>query len=227
MATPPLPASNCVRVRLIGNEGTGNEWGNRFYLGYSGSAPTGANCVTLAGDIAAAWATHIAPLVNPSQALEEVDVLDISTLTGLSGQWTGNNAGSEGSGNNLPVQCSSNIEFDIARRYRGGKPRIYLPPPSSGVQASASKWSNSFVTSLNNGFSAFQTEIAALSVGAMGTLSHVNVSYYQGYTNVEIPGSRAYAQPKYRTTALVDTITGYSAKAEISSQRRRRTSTTP
>lgn len=212
---------------MVGNEGTGMEWGNRIYLSYSGSAPTAANCATLASDVASAWASHISPLVNPSQALEEVDVLDIATLSGLSGQWTGTNAGSEGSGTNLPVQCASNIEFNIERRYRGGKPRIYLPPPSSGVQVSAAKWTNTFVTDLNNGFGAFITELNGLSIGAMGTLAHVNVSYYQGYTNVEIPGSRAYAQPKYRDIALIDSIVGYSAKAEISSQRRRRTATTP
>lgn len=203
------------------------EWGNRFYLMYAGSAPTGANCTTLATDISSAWGTHLAQTANPSLALEEVDVLDIATDSGFSGQWTGTIDGTEASGTNLPAQVAQTIEFNIARRYRGGKPRIYLPQPTSGVQTTAAKWTNTWVTDLNTYFAAFMAQITALSIGAMGTLTHVNLSYYQGYTNVEVPGRRAKAVPTYRPVALVDVISGYSAKAVISSQKRRRTATTP
>lgn len=227
MATPPLPDIPCVRVRLSGNLGTNAEWGNRFYLAYSGSAPTGANCVTLAGDIATIWAEHIAQAVNPSNALEEVDVLDIATDMGLSGQWTGNEPGTEGSGANMPLQVATTVEYNIARRYRGGKPRIYLPPASMGMASNEVAWSNAFVTDLESWVPAFFSDIAATSVGAMGTLKHVNLSYYQGYTNVEVPGTRAYAKPTYRPVAIHDDIVGYSPKKIMSSQRRRRTATTP
>ena len=226
MTAPPLPDTPTVRVRLIGIDGVGNFFGSRIYLSYAGSAPTGANCTTLAGDIEAAWATHLAPLLNENCALTEVDVLDIATDSGLSGQWTGSAAGSR-AGSELPIQCALGIEYGIGRRYRGGKPRGYWPFGVAADQSDPSHWSSTFITAANSAFEAFMAEVVALSVGAMGTLTHVNLSYYKGFTNITNSSGRERAVPTYRASAIHDDIVGYSAKSVISSQRRRRTSTTP
>ena len=72
MTTPPLPASPCLKVNLDYTQSDGYEGGSRFYLGYSGSAPTGANCITLAGDIEAAWLAHLAGLSpTPAKAADK------------------------------------------------------------------------------------------------------------------------------------------------------------
>lgn len=224
MTAPPLPASPCVRVKLDYNLGEGGTSGNRLYFSYSGSAPTGANCTTLAGDVASAWNTNLAPLISEQFALKEVDVLDIATDSGLSGQWTGSDGGTR-SGTSLPWQVATNIEFNISRRYRGGKPRIYLPPGVESDLLTQASYQSSFVSAANSGFAAFIAAIEALSIGAMGTLAHVNLSYYKGFTNVTNPSGRTRAVPTYRTSALLDTISGYSCKALLSSQKRRRTAT--
>lgn len=226
MTPVPLPDVPCVRVRLIYNEGAPAESGNRFYLSYTGSAPSGANCATLAGDVAAAFATDLAPLIDGTYALEEVDVLDIATDSGLSGQWTGSHAGGK-TGASLSANAATNVEFGIARRYRGGKPRFYLPPSTSPDLTSVTHWSSTFVGDVSTGVASFFAALEALSVGSMGTLQHVNLSYFKGFTNVTTPSGRERAVPTYRATALHDNITGYFAKAVVGSQRRRRTSTTP
>jgi hypothetical protein len=226
MTTPPLPASPCLRVRLILNGENPLDLGNRLFFSYGGTAPTGANCTALAGDIAAAWASDLAPLTPDNYSLGEVDVLDIASDSGLSGQWTGSDPGTR-AGSYLPVNCAVNVEFDIARRYRGGKPRMYLSP---GVQAdlvSQGDWGNGFVTQVNTGVAAFFAAIEATVIGAVGPLKHVNLSYYKGFTNVTNSSGRERAVPTYRASALVDPIVGYSAKQVVGSQRRRRTSTTP
>lgn len=226
MTVVPLPDTPCVRVRLVMNEGDVGEGGNRFFLSYSGSAPSGANCATLASDISSAWGTNIAPLVSSNNGLSEVDVLDIATDTGLSGQWTGSVAGSR-SGTALPVQTCVNVEFGIARRYRGGKPRWFQYAGVYGDEATGASWSSTFIGEVNSGVEAFFAAIAALSVGSMGTLTHVNLSYYKGFTNITNSSGRERAVPTYRATALHDNITGYACKAIQGSQRRRRTATTP
>lgn len=226
MTVVPLPDTNCVRVRQVWNEGTNGEGSNRFYLAYAGSAPTPGNCSTIASDIAAAWASHLAPLANNYVTLNEVDVLDISTDTGNSGQWTGSNGGSRGT-DNLPDNCAVNIEFGIARRYRGGKPRIYLAAPIQTDQGNPSAWSTDFLTAAASGWAAYIAEVVALSVGAVGALEHINLSYYKGFTNIMNSSGRERAVPTYRATALSDPVESYSVKAIIGSQRRRRTSTTP
>lgn len=226
MTVVPLPDTPCVRVRLIYNEGSPGEGGNRFYLKYSGSAPSGANCSDLASAIAEQWNDQLATLVSTAYGLKEVDVLDIATDSGLSGQWTGSHSGSR-SGNWLPDSVATNIEFNIARRYRGGKPRMFLPPPIQSDLNTQSAYTGSFVSEVQTGIDTFFLAVSEESIGSMGTLGHVNLSYYKGFTNITNSSGRERAVPTYRATALHDDVTGYSPKTVIGSQRRRRTSTTP
>jgi hypothetical protein len=225
MTVVPLPASSCVRVRLIYNQLDGAEAGSRFYLSFTGGSASHADLNTLASDIATAWETNLAALVSDQFTLVEVDILDLTTDSGNSGLWTGTHTGGL-SGSILPDQCATNIEFNIGRRYRGGKPRMYMPPPDVSKLSDPAHFTSGFVTDMNTGMSAFFAAIAALSVGSLGTLAQVNLSYYQGFTNVTNSSGRTRAAPKYRTTAKLDTITGYSTKALLSSQRRRRNATT-
>lgn len=226
MAAVPLPDVPCVRVRLIYNTQASKAAGNRFYVSYAGAAPSAATLNTLATSIEGLWGSAIAPLIATEYSLNEVDVLDIATDAGASGSWTGEEAGTR-SGTGLPDQCAVNIEFDIARRYRGGKPRIFFPPPVDTDLFSPAEYNAAFVTAATTGVEAFFSGIEALTPGTMTSLTHVNLSYYKGFTNYTPPSGRARAVPTYRPEALHDDITGYSVKEIIGSQRRRRTSTTP
>jgi hypothetical protein len=104
---------------------------------------------------------------------------------------------------------------------------MFLPPGVWDDLENQTSWNADFVSALNSGVEGFFSEIAGLSVGGMGTLAHVNLSYYKGFTNIANSSGRERAVPTYRATALLDTVTGYSAKVKVGSQRRRRTSTTP
>lgn len=220
----PLPASPCLRARLDYTSPAGTLGGSRIFLSYAGSAPTAANCVTLATDIATAWSTTIANLTTSDWALTEVDVLDIATDSGASGVWQGTHDGTI-TPPALPDQVATNCEFVIARRYRGGKPRMFIPPAGAGQLANNNSYTSGFVTDINVQLAAFFTAVEALSVGAVGALAHVNLSYYKGFTNITNSSGRERAVPTYRTAALLDTVTGYKGKALLSSQRRRRTAT--
>lgn len=226
MTPVPPPASPCVRVRLIYNTYADKAAGSRFYLSYSGSAPTAANCSALALAIGNAWGTDMAPLIANDYGLAEVDVLDIATDSGLSGNsvvgWSASR-----SGTGLIDQAAVNVEFDIARRYRGGKPRMFWPPGVTSDLANPSTWSGDYQGEFNTGVASFFAAVTAESIGAMGTLAHVNLSYYKGFTNVTNSSGRERAVPTYRTAALLDSVSGYNTKPVLGSQRRRRTSTTP
>lgn len=225
MTVVPLPASPCLRVRLIYNQLDGAEAGSRFYLSFTGGSASTADLNTLAADIATQWNTHLASLISEQFTLVEIDVLDLTTDSGNSGLWTGTHTGTLG-GSILPDQVATNIEFDIGRRYRGGKPRMYLPPADVTQLLDPAHYTAAFVTAGNTAINAFMAAIAALAVGSLGTLAHCNLSYYQGFTNVTNSSGRTRAAPKYRATAKLDTVTGYSTKALLSSQRRRRQATT-
>jgi hypothetical protein len=199
--------------------------GSRFYLSYSGSAPSAANCVTLATDIATSWASRLAGSVYELITLSEVDVLDIATDSGASGTVSVSHAGTLGGGA-LTANACTNIEYQIARRYRGGKPRMYLPPPDDSAILSIDKWTTGFVSSVTTAITDFFADIEGFTVGSMGVLEHVNLSYYKGFVNVENSSGRERAAPTYRDSALLDPVTGYVVKQVVGSQRRRRTATT-
>lgn len=224
MTAPPLPAIPCLRVRLDYTQSDGFRGGNRFFFSYSGAAPSGANCTALAGSVATAWAATVGTFINGSWALTEVDVLDIATDSGLSGQWTGNEAGTGGT-DKAPSELAVGVEFDIARRYRGGKPRCYWPPSVIANLADPAHWNNTLLGVAGPETIAFFAAVEGLTEGTTVVVDHVNLSYYKGFTNVTNSSGRTRAAPSYRATALVDTIEGYTAKAEISSQKRRRLAT--
>jgi len=214
-----------MRIRLDYTDADDALAGSRFFLSYAGAAPTAGNCAAIATDVAAAWATHMAPLIIANYSLTEVDVIDIASYTGASGQWTGSNAGGD-EGTPIASQVATNVEFGIARRYRGGKPRMFFPPPSIAAKLNDGTWTTTFVGEVNTAVAAFFTEIEAISVGAVGALAHVNLSYYSGFTNHTNTSGRERAVPTYRTAALVDTVNGYSCKARMGSQKRRRAAST-
>lgn len=226
MTVVPPPASPCVRAQLVYHHVEGTEAGSRFFLSYSGAAPSPANCVTLANDIVTAWGADIASLVAPDWTLQSVDVLDIATSGGASGISTSTADGSR-SGDALPFQVATNVQYEIARRYRGGKPKMYLPPGVWTDTLTGATWQNAYVAAVQSGVPAFFAAIEADTVGSMGTLAHVNLSYYSGFKNIINSSGRERAVPTYRTAALLDTVTGYLVHAELASQRRRRLATTP
>lgn len=226
MTQPPLPASPCLRVRLVYAGNANTELGNRFYLSYAGAAPTAGDCTAIAAGVEAAWVATAGTQIDGIYALTEVDVLDIASYVGLSGQWIGNEPGTN-VGTGTVGQVAMNVEFDIARRYRGGKPRIYWPPGTTGDIADEGHWTPDYITAVGTQTAAFFAQVEAISQGAVGVLKHVNLSYYESFTNIENSSGRMRAVPKYRAAALVDVVNGYAPKAVLGSQRRRRTSTTP
>ena len=225
MTTPPLPASPCLKCSLGYTHDSGLKAGSRFFIKYAGSAPTGSDCATFAATIASTWLGDLAGAVNPDWVLSEVDVLDIASHDGASGLWSGDHAGTV-SGTPMPAQTAANVEYTIARRYRGGKPRMYLPPSVMGNLVNDVAWTSAWATTLGTAVENFFTDLGTTGPGATGAISHVNVSYYEGFQNVTNTSGRTRAAPKYRAVASVDAVTGYQGHQEISSQRRRRVSTT-
>jgi hypothetical protein len=228
---PSPPTVQAVRVRLDYLNSDGFTAGNRFFITYSGSAPTAANCVTFAGDIGTDWAAHMAAQITTDWSLVEVDVQDLASSAGAFGTSTTVHNATR-STPAMPTQCAVNVELQIARRYRGGKPRIYFPTPDTGAQFNAAEFSGAFKTQEDTAVAAFFAAVEGHSIGSMGTLAHANVSFYHGHDTQQPPAGRwrgpGYKYPPlYRTTALVDPVVGYDTKIVIGSQRRRRTATTP
>lgn len=224
-ALPDVP--NVLRVEYLYELGASKRGGDREYYLYSGSAPDSATCDTIATAIQSAYSANLLSLLSNGLDLLEITVTDLSSTSGGQGSWTGELNGTR-DGAPVTVDAAVNLQFIIARRYRGGKPKAYLP---FGIQSDLSSdvvtWNAAFTDAVNTQWGAFDTAVLAISESGTTLTQHVSVSYYEGFTSVLNPiTGRTRDVPKLRSGGpLVDTITGHVAKPEISQQRRRRTST--
>lgn len=160
--------------------------------------------------------------VNGSVFLEEVDTIDISTLSGAGGSHIASSAGG-GGGNRGPAQACVNINWAIARRYRGGKPKTFLPGATGtttddGPSAAAITAAGVLAGHLSGSSGG---TIVGATFGALTVTHLVNVSYYSGFTNYTKVSGREASRPTLRVAPVVDTITGGTAQTQWGTQRRR------
>jgi hypothetical protein len=219
MALPDVP--DVVRVELFYNADADTKALTRHYFGYTGGAPSGADAVTLAGEILAIAATAFAPMMNVNSALTDCQVTDLSSMTGGQGGAAGITAGSR-AGGQIPPGAALVISHLIDRRYRGGKPRTYMPWGVSSDITSGGLWSLDFVADALAAWETFTSNVEGQTGGStvMGVLK--NVSYYEGYTlGPASPGGYRKRIPTPRVEPIVDDVNSSAAKLLIGSQRRR------
>jgi hypothetical protein len=153
--------------------------------------------------------------------LTEVIATDLSTLSGARGIWSGSSTGGR-SGGALPAGIAVLVDKTIARRYRGGKPRNYLPYGTQTDLNGATGWSSSFQSAFNTSYGNFLSNFPSEAVGTATLVAEVNVSYYSGFASVQNPVTLRWKNiPKPRVTPQVDPITSWSMNPNYSSQRRR------
>lgn len=219
---PALPAApGVVRLTLPYKTPRSTASLSRFFVHYTGTAPTAAQLGTYCDAVASALATQFGPLMSGLNSFLPVQGEDLSTATGAVASGTTTNAGSRAGGAIAPGTALM-LQFLIARRYRGGKPKIFLPLGVSADITAGGVWAPALLASSTTGWSAFITSIVAAGWTAAGTITQVAVSYYAGFSVVTNPIShRARNVPTLRGTPTVDTVTGVNSETELASQRRR------
>lgn len=219
---PALPTvANVLKMTTIWTVGVDTDVASIHHLQFSGPSPSAANLTTAAGTIRAAWDTNMKALLNSNNVLTTVILQDLTTNTGAEGQSVGSNPGTRtGAQNAGGVAVVMN--HAIARRYRGGHPKNFLPYGSATDLQTAQAWTSSFANSMTSGYAAFITAITGLTIGSASTTGIVNVSYYSGFTVVISPTTgRARNVPKVRASVSPDVITSTVASTKVGSQRRR------
>lgn len=206
MATYPA-VSGTVRIGFHWSDGVGHFGSRLFWAGTNGT-PSQPDLNAFATAIATAYGVNIASLHASAISLVQVDVLDISSNTGLMGTWTGTKSGSGTS--SLPSSCSIDIEAQIAKRYRGGHPVIHLPPPIVTNMVNARQMSATFTGNVLTNWTAFHQAVDAFSSGTVGP---GGFSILTGYRPGALPSQ------------VVDwTINSWKVKGTIGTMRKRLTS---
>lgn len=219
MATLPT-VSNVLKVVLDWNV-EGDSMGQTVHhFGYTGAAPSAANCATMAASAVSTAETAFQGLVGNSVGVGMARVTDLSSMSG--GDATGGTSwvGTRGTSLLAPGTAAV-VRHSIARRYRGGKPRTYLPAGISSDVATTGFWTNTFIGALDTAWGSWVSAMEGAGAGVTIT-NLVNVSYYSGYTlGPAGPGGYRKKIPTPRGTPLVDQVLGHTVNKVIGSQRRR------
>lgn len=218
---PALPdVSHVLKARLHWSDGGDPSVYNTLYFAYTGSEPDGSDCSNFATGICNAFGAMIAQW-DDSTYLVGCEVTDLTGPTAGQGAATASFQGS-GSGDLLAGGTALLVNYTIARRYRGGKPRNYFPWGTSATLNGKQSWTPDFVADVASELATAFSTILGLEYGGATISDHVNVSYYDGFT-VSDPGGgkRARNIPTLRETPVVDTITGRVVSQTPASQRRR------
>jgi hypothetical protein len=219
--TGPLPAvSKVVRLDLHWTEGTAGNLQCREFFQFAGTLSV-ADAVTWGANISTAIGTYMTSFMHSGVTLTHLELTD---LTSTSAAQVINGTGHTGAngGTALPSGTALVIKKIITRRYRGGHPRIYLPGTVQADLATPNTWG---VTPLANIVAAWTTFINACiantNPAAIGAITHVNVSFYSGFTNHTYPSGRVKPIPTPRVTPVVDAVQGLVGNSTVASQRRR------
>lgn len=219
---PALPSvSKVVRVDFFMTKGSDTRVRDRIFFQYSGAGPSVADMSTFLATVSSSWLTNIGPLQDTATTLTSIQGTDLTNASAAQAINGTQRAGSR-AGSGLQAGVSPIIKFKVARRYRGGHPRIYLPAGVGTDTATAQQWTSTFTSLLLTNWQAFITACVAGPPASFGTLSHVNVSYFAGFTNKTFPSGRIRPVASLRVgVPVVDTVVSYSINPNFGSQRRR------
>lgn len=218
---PPLPPVNkVIRVILTQLFGEDTNVQNRLYIAYQGSAPSPAQLNSYAVTIAGFWNSNLAAQFQAGLTLKRVDLEDLTSALGNIGSTTVNFSGTD-TGVTLPGGMALVLQQKITRRYRGGHPRLYFAGISNAHLLTDQTWNSTYTAGFITAWNNFVTNVNANPPTGVGPTQFVNVSYFQGFTNVTFPSGRTRPVPSRRVTPLQDLIINYSVNPKVASQRRR------
>lgn len=218
MATLPA-VSHTVRVDFhMAQAGASNIQVHEFFH-YQGTLST-ADATAWLGAMVTAWNTFIAGYAVTGLSTTLARLTDLSSDVSPQVE---NSTGVSGVDTAEPLNAGTAmvIKHHIVRRYRGGHPRVYLPGFAARHLTSATTWNGSFAPAIAGTYQTFINSCVSGTPVAAAPGTHVNVSYFKGFTVTEGPTGRPRIVPTPRATPIVDAIDNYSANPAPASQRRR------
>ena len=214
---------NCLRIDELWAIGTDLSAVTRSFYSYSGGPPSAGDCNAIAALFFSTVAAEQAPYMHPTRTCTGFEVTDLTSATSATGSHFANQVGTR-AGTDLPAQTCFLLNLKITRRYRGGKPRMYLPYGVAEDLTTPQTWLGAtaalFATTISSGVNAL---VVGQTIGTTTIGNQCNVSYYSGFDTVgpDLEGRYRYP-PKKRTVALpVDVITAWSGNQKLGTQRRR------
>lgn len=204
MTALPL-APNCLRIRILGKNASGN-LAHIMHAQYSGGTPSVADVTAYANAFRSNWNTQFAPMVGNAVVYTGFEVADLGSLTGAVFTNTNQVTGTRAVTTYAPISACCVISWKIGLRFRGGHCRTYLPLSSAADYTAGVTINGAFVSSLTTAANSFLTSMNAVTSGTL-SFALAMVSYWHANT--------------LRPTGVPYLITAANVHGRIDTQRRR------
>ncbi len=202
---PRPPIEHVVKVEVLWTQSAVHA-ANILHCGYTSSPPAASDLASLASAVHLSLKAHMQAWYTPDTICTEVICTDLSSDTGNVGSdgtgWAGTSEGDP-----LSAGSAVLVNWQQARRYRGGKPRTYWPAGPSSILETASSLTSDAITVITNSMNALNYAVDGQEFGALITTVLGCVSYTDG----KAP----------RVAPVWEPFTGFSVGTLIRTQRRR------
>lgn len=217
---PALPPVAAIKLNLNWTVDADTTAQTIHFWTFSGSASS-ADLASFAAAAVSQADTDFAPLCATTVGVASATARDLTSAMGNEAVGGSPWLGTRGSSRLAPATAAVVSHF-IARHYRGGHPRTYLPAGIPSDIVAAGTWDPAFVTAVESGWGSWVAALNGSSYGSLNITALSNVSYF-GPPNRTITSStgRVRTVSTVRATPVVDRITGHTVRSIIGSQRRR------
>lgn len=211
--------SGVAQIRVKGTVGP-NQWAivNHFSNG-TGSAWTQAQVNALANVGRSAWLNRLVQHTTSNFKVADVETVDLTDTGDRSAIQTGTPVGGSLAGAPMGIGTSVMINFNIAKRYKGGHPRIYLPPMSTTECPDGDVWTGAALDAYKLAYDNWVSDVLAglVSAGISAPL-HVVPRYLYSYSYDD----KRHKVVKTRTGPNgAPQVIGTLASSQVRTQRRR------
>lgn len=183
---PPLPVANkVVKVEITGLR-NGVDWANIFHFSYGGTPPTLPQMQTFADAEVQEYGSQFFTTMDTETSSEQAICTDLSSPTSPQATSLHHVQGTR-AGGSIGAQVAFLMNDHIQRRYRGGKPRHYLPMGVTTDLTNDNTWTGGFVTTVVQNYAAFITNTLLNTWPGGGPFGYISLSYYSGKALRPVP----------------------------------------
>jgi hypothetical protein len=191
----------------------------RFHMKYTGSVSS-TDATTLCGTLASSWETRMAPNTGTNYTLIATQVLDLGSNTGVNVIVPVSHVGTNAAAG-VPAGVAFVMSAHVAKRYRGGHSRVYIPGMAQTDLSDTNTWTVAFQATVSTAWTGMLSDFMSSPPAGVSALSQVTVHQYSS-NKADFPDGVPSGNPPW---PLADPstipITGWSANPQVGSQRRR------
>ncbi len=219
----PLPTpSGVVKCQLGWTFSGVVSFKGAFLLGYAGGGLDTAQLASVAGVVAAQYATDMVSVFSADKVLTSVTCADLQNPGTVDGAVAVSTPGTR-PGTPMTDGICVAVSFSPNRKYRGSRPKIFLPAGVQGDLASGQDWDSTLLGEVDTQWAAFTADIVSHSPAGV-TLQPQKYVNYDGppYTVVSNSGkTRSHSVPTKVDPPGVYAILTAIAGKKVASQRKR------